>query len=51
MGDRRPKDSGGAEGRPPLQNAQGNHEQKNQQKKFPLFNDDYSKDLRKFEKG
>jgi hypothetical protein len=28
MGDRRLKDSGGAEGRPPLQNAQGNHEKK-----------------------
>jgi hypothetical protein len=33
-----------------LQNVKGNHEQRNQQANLPLFNDDYSNDLRKFEK-
>jgi hypothetical protein len=32
---------------PPPQNVQENHEQRNQQENFPLFNDDYSNDLRK----
>jgi hypothetical protein len=36
MDDRRPKDSGGGE--PPLQNVEGNHEQRNQQVNLPLFN-------------
>jgi hypothetical protein len=38
-------------GEPPLQNMQENHEQRNQQANLPLFNDDYSNDLRKKEEG
>jgi hypothetical protein len=48
-GDRRPKDSDG--GKPPLQNVQENHEQRNQQANLSLFNDDYSNDLRKKKEG
>jgi hypothetical protein len=36
MGDRRPKDSGGANHR--YKHMQGNHEERNQQANLPLFN-------------
>jgi hypothetical protein len=49
MGDRRPKDSGGANHH--YKNVQGNHKQRNQQANHPLFNDNYSNDLQRFEKG
>jgi hypothetical protein len=48
-GDRRLKDSGGANHH--YKTCKENHEQRNQQANLPLFNDDYSNDLRKFEKG
>jgi hypothetical protein len=43
MGDRRPKNSGGANHH--YKHMQENHEQRNQQTNLPLFNDDYSNDL------